>query len=295
MYHSGVTCRNCHEPHGIALRAPGGNAVCAQVTCRPSTTARRTTSHRVGIERCELRRLPHADDHVHDRRSASRPSLRRAASGSVLDARHAERLQQVSRRSRCDWARDQVRHPWYGHDASGYQDYAAALHAGRNGAAQAASALPALVNDSAQAGDRSATALSLLPPYPRSAVDRCRADRAARPRCAGAPRGGRCAAGAAAAGAIAARGAVLTDPIRAVRIEAARELVGVPTDLAGAEVSTQIARGSASSSTRSRSSRKRPEAHTNLCTLFAELGQLEAADAECRKAIRLRRCTPRPM
>ena len=29
MYQGGVTCSNCHEPHGLALRAPG-NAVCAQ-------------------------------------------------------------------------------------------------------------------------------------------------------------------------------------------------------------------------------------------------------------------------
>ena len=29
MYQAGVTCSNCHEPHGLALRAPG-NAVCAQ-------------------------------------------------------------------------------------------------------------------------------------------------------------------------------------------------------------------------------------------------------------------------
>ena len=29
MHQAGVTCSNCHEPHGLALRAPG-NAVCAQ-------------------------------------------------------------------------------------------------------------------------------------------------------------------------------------------------------------------------------------------------------------------------
>ncbi|TQV70508.1 tetratricopeptide repeat protein [Exilibacterium tricleocarpae] len=34
MFHQGVTCSNCHEPHSLALRAPG-NAVCTQCHSAP--------------------------------------------------------------------------------------------------------------------------------------------------------------------------------------------------------------------------------------------------------------------
>lgn len=42
MYQAGVTCSNCHEPHGLRLRAPG-NAVCAQ--CHLPATYDNTTHH----------------------------------------------------------------------------------------------------------------------------------------------------------------------------------------------------------------------------------------------------------
>ena len=43
MYQAGVTCSNCHEPHGLRLRAPG-NAVCAQ--CHLPAVYDNTTHHR---------------------------------------------------------------------------------------------------------------------------------------------------------------------------------------------------------------------------------------------------------
>ena len=42
MYRAGVTCSNCHEPHGLELRAPG-NAVCAQ--CHLPAAYDNTTHH----------------------------------------------------------------------------------------------------------------------------------------------------------------------------------------------------------------------------------------------------------
>ena len=42
MHQAGVTCSNCHEPHGLALRAPG-NAVCAQ--CHLPAAYDNTTHH----------------------------------------------------------------------------------------------------------------------------------------------------------------------------------------------------------------------------------------------------------
>ena len=286
MYHSGVTCRNCHEPHGLALRAPG-NAVCAQCHLPEKYDTAKHHFHPVGSKgaSCAGCHMPTTTYMIVDPRHdhslrVPRPDLSVAlGTPNACNKCHADRD--------ATWARDQVR-SWYGHDASGYQDYAAALHAGRSGAAQAASALPALVSDSAPPAIARASALSLLPPYlgPQSVgvVQTALRDDDALVR--------RAAVGALAALPPRERlplvAPLLTDPVRAVRIEAARELVGVPTDLAGAEVSMQIARGIGEFIDAQQVEQERPEAHTNLCTLFGELGQLDAADAECRKAIRLR-------
>lgn len=42
MFHQGVVCSNCHEPHSLRLRAPG-NAVCAQ--CHKATVFDQTAHH----------------------------------------------------------------------------------------------------------------------------------------------------------------------------------------------------------------------------------------------------------
>ena len=81
--------------------ARGGQCSSAPpVTCQPNTTRRRTTTTSRQCRR-RVRRLPHADRLPTWSRSAPRSQPARAAAGSVRQIRHAERLQRLSHQSRC--------------------------------------------------------------------------------------------------------------------------------------------------------------------------------------------------
>jgi len=285
MYRAGVTCRNCHEPHELALRATG-NGVCAQCHLPSKYDSAAHHFHRAGSKgaRCVGCHMPVTTymmvDPRHDHSlRVPRPDLSVSlGTPNACNTCHADRD--------AAWARNQVR-AWYGHDASGYQTYAPALHAGRSGASQAPAALSGLVRDQRQPAIARATALTLLGASlgPESIAALQTGLRDADPLVRHAavealqPLPGterlRLAA------------PLLTDPVRAVRIAAARRLAGLPA-LAEPAVSAQIERGVAELIAAEQVESDRPEAHTNLCTLFGERGQVEAAEAECRAAMRLR-------
>ena len=286
MFHAGVSCRNCHEPHGQALRAPG-NGVCAQchLPAKYDTTAHHFHAAGTSGASCIGCHMPATTymlvDPRHDHSlRVPRPDLTvTLGTPNACNNCHAERD--------ATWARDQVR-AWYGHDPAGYQTYAAALQAGRTGAADAPSALAALVRNQAQPAIARATALSLLPPSlgpeTLAALQTGLRD--------GDPMVRLAAADALQALPPAQRlplaTPLLSDPLRAVRIAAARQLASVPQTLAGPAVRAQIDRGVAEFILAQQVDADRPEARTNLCTLFGELGEISAAEAECRAALRLR-------
>jgi Flp pilus assembly protein TadD len=81
--------------------------------------------------------------------------------------------------------------------------------------------------------------------------------------------------------------AALSDPLRAVRLEAARALAPVPrTDLTAAQHSA-LNRATAEYIDAQLANAERPEAHVNLGTLFTELGKLSEAEESYRTALRL--------
>src|SRR5262249_13917973 len=128
-----------------------------------------------------------------------------------------------------EWARDRVRE-WYGRDPSGSQAYARALYAGRTGAVDATTLLGRLIEDTGQPGIARATALGLLRNAPGPALLR-RLERGWRDE---APLVRRAAVEAPGAlpppDRVARAGPLLDDPLRAVRIAAARQLAAVPPD-----------------------------------------------------------------
>jgi tetratricopeptide (TPR) repeat protein len=286
MYRSGVTCRNCHEPHGMALRAPG-NGVCAQCHLPSKYDGPAHAFHAAGSKgaTCVGCHMPTTTYMIVDPRHDHGLRVPRPDLSVTLGTPNACNKCHAERDAR--WARDQVR-AWYGHDARGYQDFAAALHAGRSDAATASGELTGLVHDGAQPAIARATAFTLLPAHLDAAAS-------------GVVQAGvrdvepivRWAAVGAAA-ALAPRDRLplvvplLSDPTRAVRIAAAQALLDVPPGLAGAEVTAQAARGVAEFIDAQAVEADRPEAHTNLCTLLGRIGQVAEAEAECRKAIRQR-------
>jgi tetratricopeptide (TPR) repeat protein len=88
---------------------------------------------------------------------------------------------------------------------------------------------------------------------------------------------------------VAVAGPLLSDPLRAVRIEAAHALAVVPEAELTAAQRTAFARAADEYATTQRLNADRPEARTNLGGFYARLGRFDDAQAEFQAAIALDR------
>jgi Flp pilus assembly protein TadD len=287
MYQRGVSCTNCHEPHSLKLRAPG-NAVCGQCHLASKYDSPAHHFHRVGTTgaTCTGCHMPTKTYMIVDPRHDH--SLRVPRPDLSVEIGTPNACTQCHTERSAAWARDRVR-AWYGHDPAGYQTYARALHAGRTGSPNAAALLSQLATDTAQPGIARATALQLL----RTRLS---------PATAGAVRAGlhdgdalvrRAAAECLEAFPLAQRiklaAPLLDDPVRAVRIEAAHQLAAVPVGELDDALRARIDHGVAEYVAAQRVDADRPEARTNLGTLYAERGQGPQAESEFRAAMALQR------
>jgi predicted CXXCH cytochrome family protein len=285
MYRAGVTCSNCHEPHSGRLRAEG-NALCAQCHVPAAYDGPQHHFHRADTAgaRCVSCHMIERFYMVIDgRRDHSfrvpRPdlSVKLGTPNACTDC-HTDRHAQ--------WASEAVAR-WYGADRQGGWHYGEALDAGRRLQVGAEHMLVQASEDSALPAIVRATALSLLnqavgPESLRVIGASLRHDD---------PLVRRAAAAALAAIEPRARVALgvplLRDPIRTVRMEAVSSLVDVPRDVYTAEQSAALDRAVVEYRQAQAFNADRPEAHLNLGTLEARLGNAEAAEAAYRTAIRL--------
>jgi tetratricopeptide (TPR) repeat protein len=79
----------------------------------------------------------------------------------------------------------------------------------------------------------------------------------------------------------------LTDPIRSVRIAAARGLAATPQSLSSPDQQRALQTGIAELIASELASAERPESHLNLSVLYLEQGRLDAAETELGVALRL--------
>ncbi len=284
MFRAGVTCSDCHEPHGLRLRAPG-NAVCGQCHAPERFDTPAHHRHPTGSEaaRCVACHMPaRTYMGVDPRRDHSfqvpRPDLSAAiGTPNACSGCHRDRAP--------SWAVEQVVR-WYGAATPARRPhFAPALDAGRRGLLTAEKALAALATDLGQPGIARATALALLAEYlsPASlpAVEAALGDAdplvrvttlAAlatlpppdRPRLA-VPR--------------------LRDPVRAVRIAAAHALAGAPGQALSAEQQADFERALGELVASESVNADRPEAHLNLANLYARLSRPAEAESELRTAL----------
>jgi tetratricopeptide (TPR) repeat protein len=289
MQAAGVTCSDCHEPHGQELRAPG-NQVCGQCHAAEKYAAARHHFHQPGGRGAECAgcHMPTARYMVIDPRhdhSIRVPRPDRAVALGVPDACtgcHTDR--------KPDWAAAKVR-SWYGHDAGGYQRFAETFHAAESGASTAAEELTALIRDASVPGIVRASALARLPAdLGRSGAV---AD-AVRQAAADADPLVRRAAVAAleflpADARLAPAVPRLTDPVRIVRIEAARVLAPVRPEALSQDARGAYERAAAELVEAQRANADRPEYRTNLGTFFATRGRVADAETEFRAALALER------
>jgi predicted CXXCH cytochrome family protein len=283
MFAAGVACSDCHEPHRLGLRA-GGNALCA--TCHRPEVFDAPAHHRhapgsagAACVSCHMPARTYMGVDVRRDHSfrVPRPDLSVAlGTPNACTDCHA--------RETARFAADALAR-WFPSGRTGAPHYGIALHAGREGRPGAEAALRALAGDAAQPAIARASALGLLaaPELPES-------ERAIRRALADADPWLRLGALAAAEGlppaARLAAVPLLSDPLFAVRIEAARVLADAPPEALGEE-SGRLEAALAEYRAAQELAADRPEAHVSLGVLAARRGDTAGARAAYETALRL--------
>ena len=285
MFHAGVTCSDCHEPHSSKLRAEGNN-LCMQCHSAQKYDSPQHHFHKVGSAgaRCVECHMPTRTYMVVDpRRDHSiripRPdlSVKLGTPNSCTNC-HTDKS--------AEWALDSV-NKRYRHAPKGLQQFAETLNAGSAGAPGAQQSLERLVADREQPAIARATALSMLAPYAPPATDAAvRAgviDNSALVRRAAA----RAMSNTDQGGGASALAPLLSDPVRAVRIEAAEVLAGLPADNVPTDVAAALSRATDEYVSAQELNADRPEAHLNLGLLYARENHFDKAEAELKIALSL--------
>ncbi|MCK6370524.1 MAG: tetratricopeptide repeat protein, partial [Gammaproteobacteria bacterium] len=285
MHAAGVTCADCHEPHTQRLRAPG-NGVCAQCHAPAVFDTAEHHHHPAGSAgtQCIACHMPATTYMVVDPRHdhslrIPRPDLSVGmgtpnACGGCHDERGAR------------WAAAAVAR-WYPDRRPGFQTFAVAFATAERGEPAAAAKLIAIMEDPAQPALVRASALARATRYPSqeviAATIRALADPDALVRAT--------AAGSLAAATPAERAEglapLLRDPVRLVRMAAARGLVGEPQERLLGEEPAAFAAALEEWVAGQRFNADRPEALTNLGTLALERGAPRQAVFAFRRALAL--------
>jgi predicted CXXCH cytochrome family protein len=285
MFHAGVTCSDCHEPHSSRLRAEGNN-VCMQCHSAQKYDSPTHHFHKVGSAgaRCVECHMPTRTYMVVDaRRDHSiripRPDLSmKLGTPNACTNCHADKSAQ--------WASDSVDR-WYRHTPEGFQHFAETIYAGSVGTPGAQQLLERLVQNVEQPAIARATALSMLanfaPPPTGEAVHAGVVDDWALVR--------RAAAHALSnndpATSANALAPLLGDPIRVVRIEAAEVLAGLPAANLPANVAAALNRATDEYISSQQLNADRPEAHMNLGLLYARENRFDQAEQELKTSLSL--------
>ena len=285
MYHAGVPCSDCHEPHSLALRSPG-NGVCLQCHTADKYDKPEHHFHKPGSAgaSCAECHMPPRTYMVVDPRHDH--SMRIPLPDLSVELGTPNACNNCHEDQGAGWAARQVR-TWYGHIPKGFQSYAQTLHAARTAEPGAGDALAALVRDTEVPDIARATALAQVGQYlDESTVDvlvsglsddDARVRQAAMGLLEHVPLKMRVQ--------LAFSG--LEDPVLAVRMEAARVLSSVPAGELTAEQRTLLENGIEDYVAAQLASAERPEAQTKLGNLYAARGELEQAETAYETAIDL--------
>jgi tetratricopeptide (TPR) repeat protein len=163
MYHAGVTCSDCHEPHSLKLRAEG-NGVCLQ--CHQAEKFAAPAHHKHKSEstgsRCVECHMPETTYMVIDPRRDHSIRIPRPDLSVKLGVPNACTRCHTDQNNA--WAVDTM-HNWYGEIKQDWQDFAITLHEARRGNPAVAPELETLISNQTTPAIVRATLLMELPRY----------------------------------------------------------------------------------------------------------------------------------
>ena len=285
MFHAGVTCSDCHEPHSQKLRV-SGNGLCLQCHLARNYDTQKHHFHKTGSDgaRCVNCHMPTRTYMVIDARRdhslrVPRPDLSvKLGVPNACTECHTDKPAQ--------WASDAVV-KWYGRAPAGFQHFAETLHEEIEGAPSAWQSVAGLIAGREQPAIARATALSILsgyapPPADQSIRVGVEDDSALVRRGAA-----RALANSDASAAVPVLAPLLLDPVRAVRLETGEVLAGAPTDAVMARVAPELKTAVGEYIAAQELNGDRPEAHLNLGLLDEKQNQPGAAEAEFKTALSL--------
>ena len=285
MFAAGVTCSDCHEPHGATLRAPD-DGVCGQ--CHASDKYASIAHHRhegasppLGCASCHMpARTYMGVDRRHDHSfRIPRPDLSvKLGTPNACNDCHTDKTPQ--------WAAASIE-SWHGPNRKGFQSYAAGLHAAWTGRADAAALLAEIAADRQAPAIARASALTEL--GPRNSPSN--ADLARKGLTDPDPMVRIGALDTLEGMPVAQRwplaSPLLTDAVQGVRIRAASLLAGVPTAQLNASDRQRFGRAAEEFIAAQKTNADRPEARSMLGSYYAQRGATAEAEAEYKAALRL--------
>jgi tetratricopeptide (TPR) repeat protein len=282
MHAAGVVCTDCHEAH--ALQPPEKkDLLClgchrADVYAVPEHHHHKWDSTGASCVACHmLARYYMGVDLRHDHSfRIPRPDLRLAlGSPDTCTDCHADQT--------VEWSVEAAER-WYGTGLSEKTHYGQILQAGREGAPGAARALAELVNEPTTPAIVRATALHMLPPDPQTAdaVRRGLGDADPLVRVAALEAAESLEPGLR----LQLVRQLLSDPVRSVRIQAARTLAMIPEERWNPSDRVRLEEPLAEYRAAQMENADRPEARLNLAALAVAAGDLELARTEYETALR---------
>ena len=287
MFHEGVRCTDCHNPHTLKLRAPG-NALCAQCHVPTKYDKPDHHHHQAGStgSRCVDCHMPIKHFMVVDPRRDHSIRIPRPDLSVKLGTPNA--CNQCHQDQDAKWAADALT-KWLEDDGKPAlpPHYGETIAAGRAGAAGAEPRLIDLAADSKQPAIARATALGLIARRPTQSGMQAVAAGLADP--------DPTVRGAALTGLepvdIAQRlqvaSALLEDPLRAIRIEAARLLAAGQASLRAGPYAKAFDSALAEYKISLDAVSDRPGAHMGYGLLYSALGEAESAERSYRDAFRI--------
>ena len=285
MYHAGVTCSDCHEPHSLQLRAQG-NGVCLQ--CHAGSKFDTSKHHHHKVESkgalCAECHMPPRNYMVVDPRHDHSFRIPRPDLSVELGTPNA--CNQCHADKDAAWAASQVKQ-WYGKTTAGYQQFARALDAGRKGKTAAGRLLAQQINNIETPDIARATAISNLPRQldqsTLEVIQRSLKDEDALVRMASVG----AVEGLQASMLVQLVFPLLDDPVRSVRIEAARVLAPVPVGQLQGEQLAVYKKATDEYIQSQTANAERPEAMLNLGNYYTARGDIDKAEAAYKKSIEL--------